>query len=360
MPSECLDLMILNSKTDNSAILVLRRQSDVAIAEIEIEKNLKSLEAFRDRIRRALEPGPESRPLASDLAKFGTDLFDFCFAQQRDIFPKDPNRDVRVQLFSNRTDIKAIPWEYIQPTEYQGPHLNRCVIRIVPSVGHCWPNRQLGQKLKILFAASYPIDQERVEWQAVRDDIESSLGPYAAYVELQSLVPADWSDFRNSIRRFRPDVVHFSGHGSITSGETQLFFMDSKTNQSQPVTSETLSALLQERDIRLVVLTACDTSTMPRKLESRAAVPVAAEDLVRRGIRAVVANQLPLPNATAASFVGPLYRSLLQEGDVDKAVAEGRVELFTNLNNSSDTAKLEWGIPTLHRHLSGAMPFEAQ
>jgi len=360
MTSECLDLMILNSRKDDFVILVIRRQTDVAITEVPVDNNLKSLEAFRDRIRKALEPGREGRPLTSDLSKFGTDLFDFCFAQHREIFPKDPNRDIRVQMFSNRADIKAIPWEYIQPTEDSGPHLNRCVVRIVPSVGHSWKERGLGQKLKILFAASYPIDQERVDWITVKDDIETSLGPYAAHVQLETLAPADWSDFRRSIQTFKPDVVHFSGHGSIASGQTQLFFMDKKTNQSQPVTSENVSAYIQERDIRLVVFTACDTSTMPKQLQGRAAVPVVAEELVRRGIRAVVANQLPLPNATAASFVGPLYRSLLQEHDIDKAVAEGRVELFTNLDNSSDAAKLEWGIPTLHRHLSGALPFEAK
>jgi hypothetical protein len=363
MSVDCLDLMILDSKEPNSAIVYARRKGDVVIEEIPIGSKLGALEAFRDRIRAALEPGPDARPTADELATFGKALFDFCFVPQtelRDLYPKSASEHVRIQMISNRADVRSIPWEFMQDSQdNSGPRRRRSIVRIVPNLSLGWKKRKRGSKLKILIAASYPLDQTRVPWAAVRDEIETSLSPYAAAVELKTLAPADWNDFGKELDNYKPDVVHFVGHGTIASGETQLFFMNKTTDASQVVDAESLGVMLQDRDIRVVVLTACDTSSVPVNFTRKASVSVASEVLVRRGLRAVIASQLPMPSATAASFVGPLYRTLLGSGDIDEAVAAGRVELFTNLNNSSNHAKLEWGIPTLHRHLYGLRPFEA-
>lgn len=360
---DLLDLMILNSKKPNTAIGYARRKGDVVITEIPMGPELKSLISFRDRIRKALEPGPEARPTAQELAAFGKDLFNFIFGQAsdlRDLYPKNPNIDVRIQMISDLPDIRSIPWEFMQDSrDNAGPRRRRSIVRIVPSVGHEWTKRKHGSKLKILFAASYPLDQDRVPWRAVQDEIMTSLLPYQIAVDLKPLAPADWTEFGKELESFEPDVVHFVGHGSMATGETRLFFMDKKTNASQVVDTDDLGVQLQDRDIRLVVFTACDTSSLPMNFTGKSSVSVAAESLVSRGLRAVIASQLPMPTSTAASFVGPLYRNLLDCGDIDVAVAEGRVALFTNLNNSSASAKLEWGIPTLHRHLSGLRPFES-
>ncbi len=355
-----LDLMILNSKKPNKAIGCARRKDDVVITEIPLGPELKSLKAFRDRIRKALESA-DARPTAQELAGFGKDLFNFIFGQPelRDLYPRNPNVDVRIQLISDLPEIRSIPWEFMQDSrESAGPKRQRSIVRIVPSVGHGWKKRKPGSKLKILFAASYPLDQDRVPWHDVQDEIMTSLLPYQGAVDLKPLAPADWNDIGKELERFEPDVVHFVGHGSIATGETSLFFMDKKTNESQKVDTDALGVQLQGRDIRLVVLTACDTSSLPLNFQGKTSVPVAAEALVSRGLRAVIASQLPMPTSTAASFVGPLYRNLLDSEDIDVAVAEGRVALFTNLNSRPDSAKLEWGIPTLHRHLSGLRLFE--
>lgn len=137
--------------------------------------------------------------------------------------------------------------------------------------------------------------------------------------------------------------------------------MNRRTNKTEPVGVDLVSAffadcLADRSPLRLVVFSACDTSTIRKTLHRESAD--VAEALVANGVPAVVANQLPVPDDTAAAFVGPLYGRLLESGDVDDAVAAGRMELFLQRRNASKTANLEWGIPTLHRHPSVRELFE--
>ena len=149
-------------------------------------------------------------------------------------------------------------------------------------------------------------------------------------------------------------MIHFSGHGSIASGKTDLVFQDRHTNESKPVGTDQLTVFLRDRGVRLVVLTACDTSAVP----AQGTFAVLAEALVRDGIPAVVASQLPLGNETAVYFVRPLYKELLSSGDIDIAVSEGRIALHEAITVKPGDAKLEWGTFTLYRHMSAKQIFK--
>jgi len=91
-----------------------------------------------------------------------------------------------------------------------------------------------------------------------------------------------------------------------------------------------------------VVLSACETAAG----DFASDFSVMADGLVRCGIPAVVANQFPVENGSIANFVGALYHELLQSGDIDLAVSEGRVALAVEVESFID-----WGIPTLYRHV---------
>ena len=155
----------------------------------------------------------------------------------------------------------------------------------------------------------------------------------------------------DSIQNKRYDVVHFCCHGEVKNGEGRLLLLDLQTRQSSPLPSEQLCQLLQGRGVSLVVLSACETAAGDFASE----FSVIAEALVRCGIPAVVANQFPLHNTTVAKFVGPLYEELLRSGDIDLAVSEGRVALAVELQ--PDDVVLEWGIPTLYRHVGASQVF---
>jgi CHAT domain-containing protein len=160
--------------------------------------------------------------------------------------------------------------------------------------------------------------------------------------------------FQNNNDKY--EIFQFSGHGDVDpqTGEGRILLMDpGKNDQSQPVRASVLAGILHGRGVRLAVLSACLTSA------GNSADPfnVVAEALLAAGVPAVVANHLPVPDASVAFFVGPFYKQLLNTGDIDIAVNEGRVNLAARLDVPQD-ATLEWGIPTLYRYINGAQVFQ--
>ncbi len=73
-----------------------------------------------------------------------------------------------------------------------------------------------------------------------------------------------------------------------------------------------------------------------------------AEALVRSGVPAVVANQMPISVSSIADFTGALYRSLLTDGNIDVAVNKGRIALVKEIE-AFKFAAVEWGIPVPYR-----------
>ena len=83
-----------------------------------------------------------------------------------------------------------------------------------------------------------------------------------------------------------------------------------------------------------------------------------AKSLVESHVSAVVANQFPITNSNAAVFAGSFYRELLRSGDVDLATTSGRVALNFGPDLPREEARIEWGIPTVYRHVGAARVFD--
>jgi CHAT domain-containing protein len=105
--------------------------------------------------------------------------------------------------------------------------------------------------------------------------------------------------------------------------------------------------------LRLVVLSACNTATGNFAKE----FATVAQTLVESGIPAVVANQFEIRSEKAALFTSGFYSELVKTGDVDKATTGGRLALKNGTQPVDGVASIDWGIPTLYRHLGGARTF---
>lgn len=364
--ADTLDLVILSPGAQKATIALARYGSDIAIADLPSGKELKALMGFRDRINQVLLLNMP-RPTKNELTKFGQALFTYIFrGEVKRLYGQLPLTTLtRIHILTNRADLQSIPWEYLQdPHQNPGPWLNRSIVRIIPTIGFAPPEPlklgASGAKLKILFVYAVPQDQTLVSWPSVKSSIESAIA-------LSAGIPPNSYDLKLirgtteelfgafQTKNDKYDIFQFSGHGSVDpkTGEGHILLVDSKkSDQSHPLSASELARILQGRGIRLAILSACLTAA------GNSADPfnIVAEALLRSGIPAVVANQLPVPDESIATFVGPLYAQLLNTGDIDLAVNEGRVKLSVMLAAPS-FATLEWGIPTLYRYVDGQQVF---
>jgi hypothetical protein len=358
---DALDLAILSPGDKESALVFARYGSKLAIANLPTGDELKSFAAFRDRVNEVLLKSLE-RPKNSELTDFGRALFKYIVRDEvkvlYDLLPY--NTLTRIHILTNRPDLQSLPWEYLQdPKHTSGPLLNRSIVRILPSIGPEPPDPLLlaqgGPKIRILFVYADPANQGKVSWldneKSIRREFEARM-PTERY-DLE-VVEGTLAKCFVALNTGQYDIFQFSGHGDVDKKTNQGFILmlSQENNQSVRLAADDLATLLRGRGIRLAVLSACLTSAG----DFADPFNVVAQALLRENISAVVANQLPVPDKSVAAFVGSLYRELLETGDIDLAVNAGRRRLWEDLIIQQD-ARLEWGIPTLYRHISGAQVF---
>jgi CHAT domain-containing protein len=357
--ADVLDLAILDAGKNIPAVALARCGSNVAVAALPHGAQLDALAAFRDHIDDALH-ATKKKPSETELTQFGHSLFNYVIRDDVERLYEHLPTDamVRVHILCNKAEIQSLPWEFMQdPKQAPGPWLARTVVRIVPTINVRPPEPlRLGEgspKIKILFAFADPVDQDPVSWTLVRDSIERALAvriPTSRY-ELK-VIDANPRDLTEALQENTYEIFHFCGHGNVgADGEGYLDFIDRTTDKRIPFSAKKLSKTLRNRGIRLVILSACYTATS--KKDERDRFAITAEALVNSHIPAVVANQLPFPDLTTATFVEPLYKQLLKTGDIDEAVSEARMTLANDLA----LAGLEWGVPTVYRHIAGAQVF---
>ncbi len=361
--NDSLDLSILDGGSEQFAVLYARCGGDMALGRLPFGAELTDLASFRDRIEQAAR-GVESRPKPADLADYGHRLFSFTFRDDdvKKVYNLLPQGNVSIHIMSNQAELQKLPWEFLQePGQSRGPRRSRSVVRIVPTVGKPPPPPpRLGATVRVLFVSAAPADQEPVDFQVVKGAIERAFRAkwrpeWSERFTIEAVDGATRDSLRSALARRDYDILHFSGHGDVDAqGRGRLLLVHRKTGKTDFLDSESVCKLLCERDLRLVILSACDTA----KGDFRDDFAVVAQALVRGGMPAVIANQMPVKNKSIAPFVGAVYESLLVDGDIDLAVAEGRIALdLEAAAQDPDTAAIEWGIPTLYRHYRAAQLF---
>jgi hypothetical protein len=355
--SDTLDLVILDSGAPTNAVVFARCGPDVATAKLPFDQSLRELDDFRQVVEQALY-GNEGKPTVRQLDDFGHKLFRYLIrGDVLKLYTVLPKTHVRILILSDCPTLQVIPWEYFQEPGQSGA--TRSVVRVVKTIGVQSP-QSLGPSdhLRVLFAYANPLDQEaRLDWDSVRTSIDQSLSWHRDKYTLDIVNEVTKASLIQTLNAKKFDIFHFSGHGTVVGGEGRLILSDGNQHSAY-ITSTKLADTLVGKGIRLVVLSACHGASGNFADD----FSVIAKTLVERGIPAVVANQMPVYNDTMAPFVGTLYIQLLDHGDLDLAVHQGRLAIKNVFGDDSlapvQEANLDWGVPTLYRHISAARMFE--
>lgn len=181
-------------------------------------------------------------------------------------------------------------------------------------------------KVKILFLAANPLDQDRLaldeEIRAISQKLRASKS--RDQVEVESAWGVRTDDLLQLLNEHKPHIVHFSGHGS-KKGE--ILLLDAGGG-SQSVSNEALKALFTtlKDNIRVIVLNACSSEQQAKALTDV--------------IDCAISMETEITDTAAISFASSFYRALGFGRSVKDAFDQGVVALLLERSHEDHTPRL--------------------
>lgn len=168
-------------------------------------------------------------------------------------------------------------------------------------------------EIRILFLASNPRDSDSLRIDAEVREIDSALqkAEFGKRFQFRTQLAVRVADLQDHLLRYRPHIVHFSGHGSTGSE----IILEDEFGNSHAVPPEFLSRLfmLLGSNIRCVILNACYSESQARAIADH--------------IDCVVGMSRKISDDAAIKFSVAFYRALAYGESVKTAFGLGQVQI---------------------------------
>jgi hypothetical protein len=193
--------------------------------------------------------------------------------------------------------------------------------------------------LRVLVAVAAPADAEDYDL-ALIDAATEVARITAALGELRpTIITATWAQLSDALRE-GCDMLYLVAHGTLKNNQPWLYLVDDQGNADVQHAGALVDLLrsLKERHPRLVVLASC-ASAGDGYADSLAAL---GPQLAQASVPAVLAMQGNLSVTTNERFAPVLFRELLHDGAIDRAVNMARLAV---------AARPDWWLPVLYTRL---------
>ncbi len=126
------------------------------------------------------------------------------------------------------------------------------------------------------------------------------------------------------MRRYKPDIVHFSGHGSADGA---LIFEDA-SGAAKPVSAEAVGEMFRVlKGVRCVVMNACWSDTHATQ--------------IAKSVDCVIGMSRSVSDAAAIGFAAGFYGSLGDGKSVGEAFDLGKVQIMLDGGDEQKTPRLK-------------------
>lgn len=170
------------------------------------------------------------------------------------------------------------------------------------------------QKVRILFLSSNPWNNSRILVDEEAREIFEKIheGPYRDHFELHNHVAVRSIDLQRLLLRYRPHIVHFSGHGSKRE---RIILSGTNGGKGKLVDQQGLANVftLYNQHVRLVLLNACFTKAQAR--------------FISEVVNYSIGTSKAIGDKVAVAFAGAFYRALGYGKSVKEAFESARAEL---------------------------------
>jgi hypothetical protein len=247
---------------------------------------------------------------------------------------------IRVRIDRNAPELSKIPWEYcFDDKSFLALNEQTPFVRYIETTERPEPITT-PEKVRILVVMAGPKDWPELKSDVEENWINESLNSLkqAGRVEVKVLPNATRGDLRRQFRRYDPHILHFIGHGKLLDGGEGALVLEDGSGNASTVSAKDMHLLLQSSDVKLVILSACQTADHG----TGEAIMGVAPRLIWSGVPAAIAMQFRIPDKTAIGFTRDLYEFLADGDPLDTAVTEARLGAYFDNED-----KVFWAIPVL-------------
>lgn len=165
--------------------------------------------------------------------------------------------------------------------------------------------------IKILFLAANPPGIAKLDLEKEAKLVEKKLkeGEFGDLFDIRIIWHTCLDDIERELIRYRPTVLHFSGHGH----DGQLLTEDGTDGRRLSIRGVARLVELLRGELRLVVLNACSTAPQAQALAS--------------SVDCVIGMQAPISDESAIRFAGSLYRALAYNKSIEMSFEQAKAHI---------------------------------
>ncbi len=245
--------------------------------------------------------------------------------------------------------LELLPWEYLaDEDDFLFKGIENFLIRVPSLEEKAGLRQKISPPVKVLVIISNPPDlrEDRKldvvrEKRLIKDALRSLIDEGRIAVKWED--EASLERIHDVLLEFNPHIIHYTGHGGFDEEKEEgRLLLEDGWDKSLNVSGAKLAEFFAGRDVRLIVLSGCQTA-ISKATDSFSSV---AGALVKKGIPSVIAMQQSIRDESANIFASRFYKALAGGQAVDAALGEARLSMAQRVSKENRSF-IDWGIPVL-------------
>ncbi len=344
-------------------VLELSKESpNLYRASVEDNGNIAAAHSFELRtdelkvlegLRRIEEQAVGAKAKETFHIEFGVELYKKVFAEELGKYFKKcfeeaqkSGAGIRICLRFDESaqEIAALPWEFLHNgTDFLVTNRGILISRLPVGVNRV-KSSPLESILRMLVVISSPNDPRvaplntELEQEVILEAVDKLHREHKMEVDFTE--DASFETIENYLNEKDYHIVHFTGHGTYNEENHKGYLiLETEDGKAREMDNGAISDLLAGRNVRLVVLSACQSG----KTSNKETYADLASHLARKNIPAVVAMQYSILDLSATKFASIFYQALINK-PVDLALTEARIVM----KNAEKSNGVDFATPVLY------------
>lgn len=330
MFAEYTDFELIVNEGSGGYTVEARGPQQISIEPMPLPIDLLSTLTEREFAQALVQLQRGYAPSVGQMQKIGALLFDALMpppirsAYARTQSGLETRTSLRLRLNIRPAQLAGLPWELLfdhSQNHFLATRRTQPIVRFLDSA-HPVAQLRIDGPLSVLLLQAQPIGLAPLSLEKSAKALEETLGRRADIYVLANATPAK---LRETLQKKKFHILHYDGHGFFDQVERRgVLALENEQKRVHPISGEQLANYLSGTQIRLVVLSACQSAqdSMQQRF-----VGVAQHLMRSSHLPAVVAMQFAIPDHSAIAFNRGFYGALANGFPVDAALADGRMAI---------------------------------